>query len=65
MHKILICVLTYNREWIIGDVLRNILSQDYPKDLLRIVIVDNYSSDRTIEIAKKILEREKVKYEII
>jgi len=58
MHKILICVLTYNREWIISDVIRNVLSQDYPKDLLKILIVDNYSSDKTIEIVKKILERE-------
>ena len=43
---------TYNEEHNIGKCLESILAQRYPRDLLEITIVDDYSSDRTIEVAK-------------
>ena len=50
-------IVVLNREWIIGEVLNSILSQTYPHDRLFVLIVDGGSSDKTIEIAKQILER--------
>jgi len=43
----------------------SILSSDYPKDKIEIILVDNGSTDGSIEFAKKLLERELVKFKII
>ncbi|MCP6720030.1 MAG: glycosyltransferase family 2 protein [Patescibacteria group bacterium] len=41
-----------NEEQSIGKVLDSLIANDYPKELLEIIIVDGTSSDRTKEIAK-------------
>jgi len=51
--KISMVVPTFNEERNIGIVLDSIFSQDYPKKLLEVFVVDNYSTDKTLEIAKK------------
>jgi len=40
----------YNEERYIGQLIRNILSQDYPSVRMEVLIVDGMSSDRTTEI---------------
>jgi len=47
-----IVIPTYNEEKNIGRCLSAIFNQDYPKNLLEVIIVDNYSNDRTLEIVK-------------
>jgi glycosyltransferase involved in cell wall biosynthesis len=42
-----------NEEKFIGQTLDSIISNDYPKDSLEILIVDGESSDKTVEIAEK------------
>lgn len=42
-----------NEEKYIGDTLRALMQQDYPKDRMEVIVVDNISSDRTPEIVKK------------
>ena len=44
---------TYNEEKRIGRCLKSIFSQDYPANLMEVIIVDGMSSDNTVEIAKK------------
>lgn len=48
-----IIVPAKNEERFIGDCLESILSQDYPKDKLEILVVDGMSTDRTREIVRK------------
>jgi glycosyltransferase involved in cell wall biosynthesis len=59
-------VVVRNREWIIGKMLNALLSQTYPHDKIYVLIVDGNSSDKTVEIAEKILEKGDFKgYKII
>lgn len=53
LPKISYCVFTYNEEKKIEDCLRSIFDQNYPKDKLEVILVDDKSTDRTVEIAKK------------
>jgi cellulose synthase/poly-beta-1,6-N-acetylglucosamine synthase-like glycosyltransferase len=49
-------VPAYNEEKHIGNCLKSILNIDYPKDKLKIIVVDDGSTDRTAEIAKEFKE---------
>lgn len=53
LPKISYCVFTYNEEKNIKDCLESIFSQDYPKKKLEVILVDDKSTDRTLEIARK------------
>lgn len=53
LPSISIIIPTYNEEKNIEQCLAAIFGQDYPKELLEVIIIDNYSEDRTIELAKK------------
>ena len=44
---------TYNEEKNIGRCLKSIFGQKYPKNKFEVVIVDNYSEDKTVTIAKQ------------
>lgn len=48
-----IVIPTYNEERNIKKCLQSIFKQDYPKRLLEVILVDNYSEDKTVEIARK------------
>lgn len=51
--SISIVIPTYNEEENIGRCLDSIFKQDYPQELLEVIVVDNYSEDKTIDIAQK------------
>jgi len=51
--KISYCIITYNEEKNIEECLKSIFSQDYPKEKLEVILVDDNSTDRTVQIAKK------------
>jgi glycosyltransferase involved in cell wall biosynthesis len=53
MEKVTIVIPTYNEEANIGKCLNSIFVQDYPKELLQVIVVDGGSTDRTTEISKK------------
>jgi glycosyltransferase involved in cell wall biosynthesis len=55
MHypKITIAVPTFNEAKNLEICLKAISSQKYPKDRIEVVVVDNYSSDETLLVAKK------------
>jgi glycosyltransferase involved in cell wall biosynthesis len=48
-----VIIPTYNEEVCIASCLESIFSQDYPKDRLEIIIVDDFSSDNTRQLAMK------------
>ena len=48
-----IIVPVYNGKSTIAECIESLLSQDYPKDMYEIIIVDNNSTDNTAKIIKK------------
>ena len=59
MNKPLVSVVitTKNEEKHIGNCLEGVRRQTYPQDLIEIIVVDNNSTDRTKEIAKKYTDK--------
>ncbi len=53
LTKVTVIVPVYNAENNISKLLESLLIQNYSKPLIRIIIVDNNSKDRTKEIVKK------------
>ncbi|MEM4444558.1 MAG: glycosyltransferase [Thermofilum sp.] len=50
-----VCIITLNRERVISEALRSLISQSYPKDRLYVVVVDGGSTDRTVKICRDLL----------
>lgn len=50
-------VVVLNREWIISKMLDSLLHQTYPHDRIFVIIVDGGSKDRTVEVARRMLEK--------
>jgi len=57
LGKFSIIVCAYNEEKIIGDKIEDILARDKNNDIRDIIVVDDYSSDNTFEMAGKYSER--------
>lgn len=51
-----VVITTYNAEKMLADCLDSIVKQDYPKERMEIILVDDMSSDKTLEIARKYTE---------
>ena len=49
-----VLIPTFNEEQYIESKVRNLLECDYPMDHLRIIVIDNGSTDRTLEIARSL-----------
>jgi glycosyltransferase involved in cell wall biosynthesis len=49
-----IIIPVHNEEKYIENTLRKIIDLDYPKDKIQVLVVENGSSDKTYEIAKKV-----------
>jgi glycosyltransferase involved in cell wall biosynthesis len=55
-----------NRAWALPYVLKSIESQDYPKKLIKVVFVDNYSTDETYNILNKwVAEKGRQYYKVV
>ena len=50
--KISIITATFNCEESVGDALKSIAAQDYPRDQIEWIVVDGNSTDRTLQIIK-------------
>jgi cellulose synthase/poly-beta-1,6-N-acetylglucosamine synthase-like glycosyltransferase len=51
--KVTVIVPTYNEAKFVEKKLEDIARQNYPKELLEVVVVDSASSDGTAEIARR------------
>ena len=52
-----VVITTKNEEGNITNCLQSIKNQTYPKRKIETIVVDNYSSDKTVEIAKKFADK--------
>jgi len=52
-----LCICTYNEEKTIVKKLHNITELEYPKEKMEIVIIDDCSTDRTLELVKNFIEK--------
>jgi len=48
-----ILIPTFNESKTLDRCLRSIFFQDYPKNKIEVFVIDNYSSDKTLDVAKK------------
>lgn len=53
MHKYAVVVPARNESKVIGDLLKSIHSQDYPKELLDIFVIADNCTDNTAEVARR------------
>lgn len=51
--KITVAIPTYNEEAELETCLKAVFRQKYPSNKLEVILIDNYSEDKTLEIAKK------------
>ena len=51
--KVSVIIPAYNEEGVITKTIESVLSLDYPKDKLELIVIDDGSTDKTYEIAKK------------
>lgn len=51
--KVSVIIPVYNGEAIIENCIKHLSNQNYPKEKLEIIIVDNNSSDKTVEVSRK------------
>jgi len=64
--KVTIILPTYNEARIIEERLNNLYEQDYPKELLSIVVVDSASTDGTLELVEKwVMEHKDIECKIL
>src|SRR4051812_44773787 len=56
--RVSVIVPVLNEERYIGDCLRTILTQDYPRDLMEILVVDGLSTDHTREIVQSLARQD-------
>ena len=54
LKSLTIVIPTYNEEKNIGNCLKSIFAQDYPKKLLQVIVVDGGSTDNTVKISRSI-----------
>lgn len=52
LPSVTIVIPTFNEEVVIGEKIENTLHLDYPRDQLQVLVCDDASSDRTVEIVK-------------
>lgn len=55
--KISVIVPARNEENVIEECVLSLIEQEYPEQLLEIIIVDDYSTDKTVDIIRKINSR--------
>lgn len=56
LHRMTIVIAAYNEEAIIKEKIENTLALDYPKELIKIIIVTDGSTDNTYNIANQFKE---------
>lgn len=63
--SVTICVPCWNEEETVGGTIESLLALDYPKNKLQIIVVDNNSNDRTLEVANTYKKRFPLQVEVM
>jgi glycosyltransferase involved in cell wall biosynthesis len=53
-HFISIVIPAYNEEKYLGETLKSVFDQDYPRENYEVIVADNNSTDRTGDIAREL-----------
>jgi len=64
LPRVSLIVATYNEAAVICEKLKNIQKMDYPKDKLKVIIVDSNSTDGTLNVCKDFLTKNNFRYPI-
>ncbi|MEM2292357.1 MAG: glycosyltransferase [Nitrososphaeria archaeon] len=59
--QVTIGVCVRNCESTVLETVKSIIVQDYPHELLEVIVVDGYSNDRTVQIIKRVLMNSDIK----
>jgi glycosyltransferase involved in cell wall biosynthesis len=62
--KVTIGVCVKNNAPTISEAIESIIKQDFPLDLMELIIVDGYSNDGTLSVIKKCLEKSDIRFGI-
>ncbi|MEM2506522.1 MAG: glycosyltransferase [Candidatus Aenigmatarchaeota archaeon] len=62
--RVTIGMCVKNCEATINDAINSVLSQDFPHELMEIIVVDGFSKDKTLHIIKDKLAKSDIKYRI-
>ncbi|HVP93273.1 MAG TPA: glycosyltransferase [Acidobacteriota bacterium] len=54
-----------NAEVTIRDAIESVMSQDFPHELIELIVVDGYSKDRTVSILRDYLDKSDIKIRIL
>lgn len=54
-----LCIIAYNEEKFIPDILKDVLSQDYPHEKTEVVLVDSLSKDNTRTVMENFAQKHK------
>lgn len=57
-----VIIPTYNYNNYILEAIDSVLAQTYPQDKIEIIVVDDGSTDNTIEVLKSLIEQNRIKY---
>ena len=63
--KLLVCIITLNSAHTVTYALESVLSDGYPLDRIKVLVVDGGSTDGTVEVVRKVLQESGVDYEVL
>ncbi|MDD1668550.1 MAG: glycosyltransferase [Methanomicrobiales archaeon] len=58
-------ISAYNEEKVIPERVRNLIGSSYPKDKVELIFIDDFSSDRTSQVAREALEGSGFKFQVM
>jgi glycosyltransferase involved in cell wall biosynthesis len=64
MPKVTVGLCVKNIEATVSQSVKSILDQDFPHDLMELIVVDGYSKDMTLKIINKCLSTTQIRYRI-
>ena len=57
LPRVSILIPAHNEENVIGGLLKSLVTQDYPKELMEVIVINDGSTDKTGDIAKAFAKR--------
>jgi len=65
LPKVSIIIVNLNGKRWLEKCMPSVLNSNYPRDRIEVILVDNGSTDGSVEFAKELLKKEQVKFKII
>jgi glycosyltransferase involved in cell wall biosynthesis len=62
--KVTIGICVRNGAYTIHEAIESVIAQDYPHELMKVIVIDGYSSDNTVQIVEKVLSHSDIESRI-